>query len=107
MQEHMKLQLHQHFDIHIDPSRSLHKATNHILYWIGIAKTMPPPPKAQKCRNTGSSCLDKPVLGREGGRHKAMVLVCLPLVAPIGLLPLPIPTLWGPNVFWLCNGAPE
>ena len=44
-----------------------------------------------------SPCLDKLVLGRGGGAvwHEAMVLVCLPLVAPIGLSPLPIPTLWG------------
>ena len=28
----MELQLHQHFDTHMDPSCSLHKATNHILY---------------------------------------------------------------------------
>ena len=37
-------QLHQHFDTHIDASCSLHKATNHILYWIGtaIAKMMVP-----------------------------------------------------------------
>jgi hypothetical protein len=36
----MELQLHQHFDTHIDPSSRLHKAKNHILYWIGTAKTM-------------------------------------------------------------------
>ena len=36
------------------------------------------------------------ILRGEGGiRHKAMVLVCLPLAAPIGLLPLHIPTLCG------------
>ena len=32
-----------------------------------------------------------------GARHEAMVLVCLPLAAPIGLSPLHIPTLCGPE----------
>ena len=36
--QHVELQLHQHFDIHIDHSCSLHKATNHISYWIGTEK---------------------------------------------------------------------
>ena len=50
---------------------SLHKATNHFLYWIGPAKTMVLK-KAQKCGNTGSLCLDKPALqhswgGAQGG----------------------------------------
>ena len=65
-QEHRELQLHQQFAPHTDLSCSLHKATNHILYWIGSAKTMVPK-KAQKCRNTGtrgrrvwtSPCWDK------------------------------------------------
>ena len=61
----MELQVHQHFATHIDPSCSLSKATNHILYWIGTAKTMVPK-KTQKCGNTGSPCLDKPVLGQGG-----------------------------------------
>ena len=42
IQEHMELHPHQHFDTHIDPSCSLHKATDHILYRIGTAKTMVP-----------------------------------------------------------------
>ena len=40
--KHVALQLQQHFDAHIDPSCSLHKTTNHVLYWIGTAKTMLP-----------------------------------------------------------------
>ena len=36
-QEHMYRQLHHHFATHIDPSSSLHKATNHILFWIATA----------------------------------------------------------------------
>jgi hypothetical protein len=63
-QEDMELQLHHHFATHIDPSCSLHQATNHILYWIGTATTMVPKNKTQKCGNTGSSCLDKPMLGK-------------------------------------------
>ena len=55
-QKHMKLQLHQHFDAHVDPSRSLLKATNHIPHRFGTAKTMVPK-KAQKCRNSWSPCL--------------------------------------------------
>ena len=51
-QEHVKVQLHQHFDTHIDPSCSLHQATNHVLDWIGTAKTMVPKrgPKVRKHR---------------------------------------------------------
>ena len=47
---------------------ALHNATHHLLYWIGTAKPMVPK-KAQKCGNTGSPCLDKPVFGqrRRGG----------------------------------------
>ena len=41
-QEHMELRLRQHFATHTDPSCSLHKATNHILDWIGPAKAMVP-----------------------------------------------------------------
>ena len=33
------------------------------------------------------------VVGGRGGWHEAMVLVCVPLAAPIGLSPLYIPTL--------------
>ena len=47
-QEHMELHLHHHFDTYIDHSCSLHKATNHILHWIGTAKTMVSK-KVQKC----------------------------------------------------------
>ena len=61
--EHMELHLHRHFATHMDPSCGLRTAANHILYWIGTAKTMVPK-KAQKCGNTGSPCLDKPVLGQ-------------------------------------------
>ena len=44
-QEHMEIQRHQHFDTHIDPFCSRHKATdNHILDWIGTAKD----PKVRK-----------------------------------------------------------
>ena len=52
-----------------------------------------------KCKNTRSPCLDKPVLGPGGGGgwQKASVSYCLPLVAPIGLSPLLIPTLCGPE----------
>ena len=64
--EHMEVQLHQLFATHMDPSCSPHKATNHILYWIANPKTMVPK-KTQKCGNTRSPCLDKPVLGRGGG----------------------------------------
>ena len=60
-------QPHQHFDTHIDPFCSRHKATdNRILDWIGTAKTMVPK-KTQKCGNRGSPCLDMPVLGQHGG----------------------------------------
>ena len=48
-QEHMELQLHQHFDTHIDPSCSLHKATNRIPYWIRTAETMIP----KRCTSAG------------------------------------------------------
>ena len=36
-----------------------------------------------------------------GGGGEAMVLVCLPLAAPIGLSPLHVST-----VFWLCQRSP-
>ena len=49
----MELQQHQHFDTHIEPSSQ-------------TAKTMVPK-TAQKSRNTGLACLDKPVLGQGGG----------------------------------------
>ena len=58
----MESQLHQHFDTHTDPFYGLHKARNHILYWIGIAKTMVPK-KVNSCGNMGSLCLDKLLLG--------------------------------------------
>ena len=64
-QEHMELQLHQHFATHIDRSCSLHKDTNHMLYWVGTAK-MRVPKNTQKCGNTGSPCLDNPVSGQLG-----------------------------------------
>jgi hypothetical protein len=67
-QEQMELQLHQHFDTHIDHSCGLHKATDHVLYWIRIAKTMVPK-KTQKCRNTGFLRLDKPLLRQRGHNH--------------------------------------
>ena len=54
-QERMELQRHQHFATPVDPSCGLHKATNHIVYWIGTAKTLVPK-KTQKCGNTGSPC---------------------------------------------------
>ena len=38
----MQVQLHKPFDANIDPSCSLHKATDHLLYWIGTAKTEVP-----------------------------------------------------------------
>ena len=60
-QKRMESQPHQHFDTRVDPSCSLHKATNRVLYWIGTAKTMVPK-KTQKCQNTRSPCLDKPLL---------------------------------------------
>ena len=48
-QQHMGLQLHQHYiDTHMDPSCGLHKATNHILYWIGTTKTMVPKKTVRK-----------------------------------------------------------
>ena len=59
----MELHLHPHFDTHMDPSCGLHKATNHILYWIGTAKPMVPK-KGQQCGNTGLPLVDKPVLPR-------------------------------------------
>ena len=37
--------------------------------------------------------------------HKAMVLVCLPLAAPIGLHCTSPPSV-GPNVFWSCQQSP-
>ena len=77
--EHMGLQLRQHFHTHIDPSCSLHKATNHILHWIGSAKTMVPK-KGQKCGSTESLWLDKPVLGQGAGGGGGVV--------PLGALPL-------------------
>ena len=60
-QEHTELQLHRHFDVHVDPSCSLHKATNHILYWIGTAETIVPK-KAQKCgrKPDGGGCIEWP-----------------------------------------------
>ena len=63
--EHMELQLCQHFVTHIDPSCSLHTATNHILYWIGTATTMVPK-KTRKCGNTGLLCSDNLVLVQRG-----------------------------------------
>ena len=39
--------------------------------------------------------------------HKALVSDCLPLAAPIGLSPMLIRTLCGPNVFWLCQRSPR
>ena len=41
-QEHMELQQHQHFDTPIGPSCSPHKATHHILHWIGTVKRVVP-----------------------------------------------------------------
>ena len=59
--EHMKLQLHQHFDTHMEPSCSLHK----------IYK--PHSPLDQNCKNdcspkgpTWSLCLYKAVVGQGG-----------------------------------------
>ena len=49
----------------IDPSCSLHNAAHHLLDWIGTPKTMVQK-KVQKCGNTRSPCLDKPVLGHCG-----------------------------------------
>ena len=67
-QEHMELQSHQHFATQTDPSCSPHKATTHILYWTGAAKTMVPNKKAPKCGVTGSLYLDRPGYpGRQGG----------------------------------------
>ena len=63
-QEHVELQLC--YATHIDPSRSLHKATNHILYSIRTAKTMVPK-QTQQGGNMESPCLDKPVLGLGAG----------------------------------------
>ena len=34
-QEHMESRLHPHFHTHMDPSCSLHNATNHLLCWMG------------------------------------------------------------------------
>ena len=62
----MGLDPHPHFDTHMDPSCGLHKATNHILYWIGTAKPMVPK-KGQKFGNTGLPCLHKPLGTKEGG----------------------------------------
>ena len=62
----MEVKLHQHFAIHMDPSCSPHKVMNHILYRIGTAKTMVPK-KTQKCGNTGSPYLDKPMVDKLGG----------------------------------------
>ena len=42
----------------------------------------------------------------EGGLHKASVAVCLPLAAPIGLSPLLILTLCGPERV-LCQQSPR
>ena len=61
-QEH--LELHHHFATHMDHSYSPHKAANRILCWMGTTKTTVPK-KSQKCGNTGSLCLDKPVLGQD------------------------------------------
>ena len=69
-QKHMELQLHDHFDTHIDPSCRAHEATNHILYHLGTAKTMVPK-KTQKCGNVGLPCLDKPVFGQGVGGTSA------------------------------------
>ena len=60
----MELRLQQYFATHLFPSCSLH------LYWIGAAKTMVKK-KTQKCGNTASPCLDKPVLGQGGGGGEA------------------------------------
>ena len=70
-QEYMELRLHQHFATHSDRSYGLHKATNHILHRIRTAKTMVPK-KAQKCRNTGSSCLHKFVLGQRAMKQRIL-----------------------------------
>ena len=43
------------------PSCSLHKATNHLLYWIRTAKATVPE-RAKKCGNTASPWSDMPVL---------------------------------------------
>ena len=47
-QERMELQLHQHFDTHIDPCCSLPKATNHNLYWDRKNDGSKKHPKVQK-----------------------------------------------------------
>ena len=51
----------------MDPSCSLHKATNHILCWIGTPQNDGSKIEAKQCGNNGSPCLDKPMLGRGGG----------------------------------------
>ena len=80
-QEHMELHLHQHFDTHDGPSCSLHKATNHILYWTGTP-TMMVPKQAKRCGNTGSPCLYKPMLGH----MVTMVEWSAPSGVPLGTL---------------------
>ena len=73
------------FATHMDPSCGLHKATNHILYRIGTTKRHIQK-KAQKCGNTGSLCLDKPVLGQGGNpEHPKHNTIATPLCLTINL----------------------
>ena len=46
-----------------------------------------------------------PLFGRGGGWHKASVSDCLPLAAPIGLSPLLILTLCGPERVLVVSGG--
>ena len=61
--------------------------TSNPLFWCSVA---PPPCLWSKSLGLGV-CVGK------GSWHEAMVLVCLPLAAPIGLSPLCILTLCGPE----------
>ena len=64
---HVGLHGHRDFETHFDPSCSLHKATTHILYWIGAAKTMVPP-KSSKVQKHGVTMLAQArVRTRRGG----------------------------------------
>ena len=67
-QEDLEMQQHQHLDTHIDPSRGLYNAENHILYWIGTVKndgSKTKTPKSARTRGRPGGGATPRVLGRQ------------------------------------------
>jgi hypothetical protein len=67
------MELHQHFDTHIDPSCSLQKTTNHILNWIRTAKKIGSKKKTPKIAETqGCRVWTSPCTGGGGQEYQSI-----------------------------------